>query len=214
MKIQSGWAVDTNLIARRQLYETFVDKNSANENYFFPYFQLIIWITVYPQHLQQHFQKWQQGFSPIVRKQICYLREVQKALLSWQQPEMAWYGPHPSTCRKRYFRSHPTLCWIVCFACSCREPALNFSGQFCKHLGLISAWAEHKSSDSTWTAATARTHFKTDMLRAHFSLLHPELFVSSKSAIKIGMTTVNDNLFSSLLGIQQLQSWLQAYSKP
>lgn len=56
MKIQSGWAVDTNLIARRQLYETFVDKNSANENYFFPYFQLIIWITVYL-HLQQHFQK-------------------------------------------------------------------------------------------------------------------------------------------------------------
>jgi len=32
-KIQSGWAVDTNLTARLQLYETFVDKNSVTENY-------------------------------------------------------------------------------------------------------------------------------------------------------------------------------------
>lgn len=37
-----------------------------------------------------------------------------------------------------------------------------------------------------------------------FLPLHSEFFVSSTNAIKIGTTTVNDNLVSSLLGIQQL----------
>lgn len=55
----------------------------------------------------------------------------------------------------------------VCFACSCTEPAPTFSGQFCKHLGFLSAWAEHNSSDSTWTAATTRAHSETDTLRVH-----------------------------------------------
>lgn len=34
--------------------------------------------------------------------------------------------------------------------------------------------------------------------------LHPEFFISSTTAIKICMTTVNDNLFSSSLDIQQV----------
>lgn len=60
--------MDTNLIARRQLYETFVDKNSANENYYFPYFRLIIWLTVYLQHLQQQFSTMTAGISPHCEK--------------------------------------------------------------------------------------------------------------------------------------------------
>lgn len=156
------------------------------------------------------------------------LRGDWKALLPWEQLKQAPHSPHPSLCTRCCPCSHPKLCWVFCFACSCREPALSSSGQFCKHLGLISAWAEHKPSDSTWTAAT-RTRFEPR--RAHvflsawgwevqrdlgrdFSSLHPDFFVCSTSAIEECMTTANDNLFSSLLGTQNLQSWLQAHSKP
>lgn len=120
----------------------------------------------------------------------------------------------------------------VCFACSCTEPAPTFSGQFCKHLGFLSAWAEHNSSDSTWTAATTRAHSEqTRYVRMCFCLhvskkprgilwfgkrtfcLYIPSFVSSTNAIKIHMTTVSDNLVSFLLGNQHLWHWVQAYSK-
>lgn len=166
-------------------------------------------------------------FPPSCKTNV--LRGAWKALLPWKQLELVPHCPHPSLCTRCCPCSHPKLLWAFCFSCSCREPALSFSGQFCKHLGLFSAWAEHKPSDSTWPAAPARPCFETR--RAHvfssacgwgvhrdsgrdFSSLHPDCFVCSTSDIKTCMTTANDNLFSPLLGTQQLQCWLQAHSKP
>lgn len=42
LKIQSGWAVDTNLIVRCQLYEAFVDQNSGNEIIIFLSFDYLV----------------------------------------------------------------------------------------------------------------------------------------------------------------------------
>lgn len=138
MKIQSGWAADTNLIARLQFYETSVDTNPANENYSISYFRLNIWLTLYLQHLQHQFSNMTAGIFPNCEKTNTFQRRVQSFAIPKASRDASVRSP-PMGSQKTLPSEHPKPHRIGRFACSCREPALNFSGQLCKHLGLISA---------------------------------------------------------------------------
>lgn len=94
MKIQSGWAVDTNLIARLRFYETFVDKNLANENYYFSWVWLNIWLTVYLQLLQQQFSKVTAGIFPHCKKRNVIPEKSKK--LCYPESNPRWLGTVPT----------------------------------------------------------------------------------------------------------------------
>lgn len=115
MKIQSEWAVDTNLIARRQLYETFVDKNSANENYFFPYFQRIIWITV-SAAFTATFSKMTAGIFPHCEKtNLLFKRSLKSfAILTATRDGLVW---SPPINLQKMLLSEPSNAGLDCLLC-------------------------------------------------------------------------------------------------
>lgn len=86
METQSGWAADTNLSARLQFHETFVDMNPANENYYISYFQLNIRLTLYLQHLQFSnmtagiFRLWEKRVISEKRAKLCYPQSIPRWL--------------------------------------------------------------------------------------------------------------------------------------